>query len=66
MFGKLSLVSLLALTSISCKSDYQPGDTGIDVTQETHGRISGQVTDTDGSPLIDISVSAQHKTKNAS
>ena len=61
MFGRLSLVSLLALTACG-KSSETGQDTGIQLTQEAHGKVAGMVTDTEGSPVHSVSVSIQGNT----
>ena len=57
MFGKLSLVSLLALTACG-KSSETGQDTGIQLTQEAHGKVAGMVVDTEGNPIFGVSAIA--------
>jgi hypothetical protein len=57
MFGKLSLVSLLALTACG-KSSETGQDTGAQLTQEAHGKVAGMVVDTDGNPVFGVSAMA--------
>mgnify|MGYP003642012456 CR=1 FL=1 len=57
MFGKLSLVSLLALTACG-KSSETGQDTGIQLTQEAHGKVAGMVVDTAGNPIFGVSAMA--------
>lgn len=54
MFGRLSLVSLLALTACG-KSSETGQDTGIQLTQEAHGKVAGMVVDTEGNPIFGVS-----------
>jgi hypothetical protein len=61
MFGKLSLVSLLALTACG-KSGDSGQDTGIQLTQESHGKVAGMVVDTTGNPVFGVLVSIQGNT----
>lgn len=61
MFGRLSLVSLLALTACG-KSGDTGQDTGTQLTQEAHGKVAGMVVDTEGSPVYGVSVSIQGNT----
>jgi hypothetical protein len=61
MFGRLSLVSLLALTACG-KSGDSGQDTGTQLTQEAHGKVAGMVVDTEGSPVYGVSVSIQGNT----
>ena len=57
MFGKLSLVSLLALTACGKSSD-SGQDTGTQLTQEAHGKVAGIVVDTAGNPILGVSATA--------
>lgn len=57
MFGRLSLVSLLALTACG-KSSETGQDTGIQLTQEAHGKVAGMVVDTEGNPIFGVSAIA--------
>lgn len=54
MFGRLSLISLLALTACG-KSSETGQDTGIQLTQEAHGKVAGMVVDTEGNPIFGVS-----------
>jgi hypothetical protein len=54
MFGRLSLVSLLALAACG-KSSETGQDTGIQLTQEAHGKVAGMVVDTEGNPIFGVS-----------
>jgi hypothetical protein len=57
MFGKLSLVSLLALTACG-KSSETGQDTGTQLIQEAHGKVAGIVVDTEGNPIFGVSAIA--------